>query len=195
MPVVTTAQAAQYLNLTLAEDQQPAFAMVVSAACAAVERYCRRHFDAQQWTEYHDIRGAVSSVWVDNPPIVTLTSLTDDANTSTVTNRSARAIDITANVELYPAEEPDRVRLTNAEGCFTAGLKAAKIVYTGGYSQNDMPAELVFAGCQLVAAWWEGPEALTRSAQNLGGDNIQWRSGNLPPQVVEALAPFRRVVL
>ena len=195
MPVVTTAQAAQYLNLSLAEDQQPAFAAVVSAACAAVERYCRRHFDAKQYTEYHDIRGVVSSLWVDNPPIITLTSLTDDANTDTVTNRSNRAIDITANIEKYPAEDPDRVRLTNSEGVFASGLKAAKIVYTGGYPQNEMPAELVFAACQLVAAWWEGPEALTRRQQILGGDVIMWRDSNLPPQVVEALAPFRRVVI
>jgi len=195
MPVVTSAQAAQYLNLSLAEDQQAAFDVVVSAACAAVERYCRRHFDAKSYTEYHDVRGNVTSVWVDNPPIITLTSLIDDANTSTVTNRSNRAISIASNIELYPVEEPNRVRLTNTEGAFTPGLKSTQIIYTGGYSQNEMPPELVFAACQLVAAWWEGPEALTRSAQNLGGDNIQWRSGNLPPQVVEALAPFRRVVI
>lgn len=194
MPVVTPERAAQYLNVDL-ETAGPAFRMLCEAANRAVEDHCRRRFDLQTHTEYHDIVGAVGTLFVRNPPIVTLTSVTDDANTSIITTRSNRSISITADVELYPDTDPDRIRLVNNEATFATGPKAAKVVYTGGYHEQDMPADLVLAGCWIVAAWWEGPEALSRAAQNVGGESITWRAGALPPQAEALLNRYRRVVV
>jgi len=200
MPVVTPAPVAALLKINAEGDDAALLTLLCQAANAAIEGYCGspehpRQFDLRRHTEYHDITPGQHTLWLNHPPLATLVSLTDDANTEVVTNRSNRAIDVDTDVEAYPQDAPYRLRLTNHEGCFTAGLKAAKVVYDGGYRQQDLPADLVLAGCWLVAAWWEGPEALTRRQQILGGDVLMWRDGAFPPQVLEVLKRYKRMVI
>ncbi len=191
MPVVTPELVASALRLDL-NDAGPYLTLLCDAANRTIEDYCHRHFDRATVTEYHDIdTGDISTLYVRRPPIIRLTSVTDDANTTIQTGRSNRSISITADVELYPAEEPNRIRLVNNESVFSTGSRAAKIVYTGGYEEKDMPADLRLAGVNLVSAWWEGPEALARRQQIIDGNVIMWRDEAIPPQVKQVLNKYR----
>ena len=199
MPVLTAEDAANYLGI----DQTTAgFALVVRAVNQRIADFCRRTFEAARYTEYHDMRGdnnGTLEVW--EPPINTLVSLTDDANTTIITGRSNRSISITADVELYPDRGPySYLKLVNTESAFTPGDKTVKVVYDGGYEGADMPGDLVLAACEFVAAKWEGPERIARSQQNIDGAAISWADGDaeapdIPKSVAQVLRRYRRVVV
>ncbi len=196
MPVVDLEQAARYLGID-SEAAGEGFRLVVEAANQRIEQFCGRKFDKQLHTEWHDIlHGGTDTLWVLNPPIISVTSLTDDADTEVYTGRGNRAISLTADVEVYD----DYLRLTNTESAFSKGQKSVKVVYMGGYEAQDLPADLKLAGWLLVAAYWEGPEPIMRSAQNLDGAQISWRdpdpqNPDLPTQVANTLRRYARIVL
>ena len=200
MSVINIEQAAAYLNLDVDEAGE-AFRMTVEAVNDRIEDFCRRQFNLEKHTEYHDIPSAgIGELFVKNPPIVALHSLVDDANTDIISGRSNRSITTTANVELLPAEDPVNIRLVDDEDTITAGDLTVKIVYTGGYEQQDMPRELVLAACEFVAAKWEGPERIARARQNVDGEDITWRQGDpeapdIPVEVARELRRYRRPLI
>ena len=198
MPIITAEEAAQYLNI---QADTAGFKEQVASACKRAEVFCRRVFDLQESiTEYHDIYAGQCVIWVKHPPIVTLTSVTDDANTTIITSRSNRAITVTSNVELYPDGGPHLyLKLVNNESVFVPGSKTAKVVYTGGYAGEDMPGDLKQAVKMLVAYWWEGPEAFTRKQQAVDGQAITWaepdsEAPDMPKPVANILRGYRLVV-
>ncbi len=173
---------------------------IVTRAQALVRQYCGRQFGLQKGiVEYHDVYlPSVGEIWVRNPPIVTLTSLYDDATTAQITNRSNRAITVASDVELFPEEaQPEKnlyLKLVNNEGYFSAsGAKAVKVTYTGGYETQEMPAPVVQAVLWLVQAWYEGAERLTRRAQTVDGAYVLWKPGAVPDEVKELLGPYVRL--
>ena len=194
MAIVTAEKAANSAWLNIAVDTAgPAFADLVDYVNEYIRQKCGRQFDKERLTEYHDIvRQEIGDLWVRNPPIITVHSLTDDANTDTITNRSNRSISLTADIQL--SEDKSFLRLVNNEGYFSTGTAAAKIAYTGGYAEKDMPKDLVAAACMIVAAWWEGAEPLVRTAQNIDGQAISWRTDEIPPQAKAILQRYKRPV-
>ena len=199
MSIVTPEQAASYLGI---DSQAAGFALIVAAVNQRIADFCRRTFEPAQYTEYHDIPACgATTLHVWEPPIRELISVTDDADTTTWTGRSNRAIDTAANVELYPdGGSYSYLKLCNAEAGFSAGVKAAKVVYVGGYEAGNLPADLILAACEFVAVKWEGPERLARSAQNIDGASIAWADGDaeapdIPKSVAAVLRRYRRLVI
>ena len=186
MPVLTAEYAAGQMNLDL-EKAGPAFESLVEAVNDYIESETGRKFDKAEHTEWHDMKGACGDLWVRNPPINSITSLTDDANTDEITNRSNRAITVTSCVEAHA----DWLRLVNTESVFAAGQSTAKIVYVGGYAQDDMPRTLQMAAAWIAAAWWEGQERLTRQSQNIDGQAIVWRPGVIPEEAQKVLNRYK----
>ena len=194
-------QAAAYLNLDV-EEAGEAFRMVVESVNDRIQDFCRRQFNLEKHTEWHDItRMGVGELFVRNPPIVVLHSLTDDANTDIITSgRSNRSITTTANVEILPLESPTYIRLVNNESVFAAGSQTVKIVYKGGYKQQNMPRELVLAACEFVAVKWEGPERVARARQNIDGEDITWQAGDreapdIPVEIANVLRRYQRAII
>ena len=178
---------AVYLDLDL-DSALPKLTLLCRAVQRRVEDHCERKFLRGNYTEYHDIASSgVYSVWVKNPPIVTLTSLTDDAQVG------ARAITVADDVQTYNGPNYGEARLWNTEGTFVAGVQAVKIVYTGGYAADDIPEDLALAAWQMVAVLWEGAEPLARASQAIDGENISWRDDSIPPQAKPIIDKYKRL--
>ena len=110
---------------------------LIDTVQSAIERYCRRKLDSDTYTEHFDTQQGQAEVWVDNPPITSVTSVTDD------NKFGERAIDVDDDV-MDESEYLNRgeVRLWNSESAFTAGEGAVKVVYVGGYNEGTIPDEL-----------------------------------------------------
>jgi len=189
MAILTAEQAAQQLNVS---EDSAAFRALVDAVNAYVRRYCHREFDYALYTEWHDVDASnACELWVSEPPIASVSALYDDADTSTNTTRSNRAIAVATDIEVYSTE--GRIRLSNNESAFTKGVRTAKVVYYGGYREQDMPGDLIYAAGWIVQAWWEGSDALTRQNQSIDGAWITWRDGEIPPQAKMILDGYKRV--
>ncbi len=186
MPITTSEYVADYLNIDV-EDSKPLLTRLCAAVATRIEGYCDREFDRERHTEYHDMSISTGIVWVNNPPIDTLWSLTDNAQ------HGARVINSTSDVQIYNSHNGGMIRLWNTEGVFVTGIQSVKIIYTGGYARNEMPADLELAAAQMVAVLWEGAEPLARESQNIDGEQIKWRADSIPPQAKPILNKYRRV--
>ncbi len=178
---------AVYLDLDL-QAAAPKLTLLCRAVQRRIEDYCERYFLKATYSEYHDVPpSGAYSVWVKNPPIVTLTSLTDDAQDG------ARAITVATDVAQYNGPNYGEARLWNNESGFVSGVKAVLIVYTGGYAEDDMPEDLALAAWQMVAVQWEGAEPLARASQAIDGESITWRAEGIPPQAKPILDKYKRL--
>ncbi len=192
MPVITIADAADYLRIDPAER---GLRFEVDGVNAYIRDYCRRQFDKERLTEYHDVsRGDVSEIWVLNPPIITLHSVTDDANTTEFTTRSNRSIDVDLDVNV-PEPDRNRIRLVNHESVFVQGVQTTKIVYTGGYEQQAMPRDLVLAALNIVRARWQNPGAAGRDSENTDGQGIVYSDEQVPTDARKTLDRYTRLTL
>jgi hypothetical protein len=185
MPVLTVARAVEYLNINR-ETAGARLEALVGAVNAYLEDYCRRDFDLAVITdEYHDIPHAgTDTLWVDHPPIVTLTAVYDDPDNGN------RSLSVATDIDV----RGDYFKLYNTEGSFTTGTRAVKVQYTGGYSQATMPSNLILAACWVLAAWWSGDARLTRKYMNVDGQQMNFRDETIPPQAEAVLQRYRRVV-
>lgn len=196
MPVATPEYVADYLNID-GNEARPLLTRLCEAVNVQIADYCGRVFEKHRHTEYHDIPYAgTGEVFVRNPPLSVLYSVTDDANTPVITSgRGNRSITTAANVELLPAQAPLFIRLVNNESAFTVGSQTVKIVYAGGYEEDAIPADLQLAGAMMVAVLWEGAEPLARASQNIDGEQIVWRGEALPLPAQIILDKYRRVLI
>lgn len=111
--------------------------LLVASVFATAEQYCDRKFSSDTFTEYFDASGSPAAVWVANPPMTALASVTDDAQWS------ARSINTSANVLwLDDYKQRGEVKLHKAESAFTGGEAGVKVVYTGGWTAATFPADL-----------------------------------------------------
>jgi len=185
MPITTPEYVADYLDVNIV-DAKPLLTRLCAAVHVRIEDYCDRIFDMARYTEYHDMPVSTGVVWVNNPPINTLWSLTDDAQDG------ARVINSASDVQIYSSASAGMLKLWDSESVFVTGIQAVKVVYTGGYARNDMPADLELAAAMMVAVLWEGAEPLARESQNIDGEQIKWRADSIPPQAQDTLDKYKR---
>lgn len=163
----------------------------LASVFAAAQDYCSRKFSSDTFTEYHDVPGPLggAALLVENPPITTLTSLTDD------NNYGQRAITVATNV-ISASEYFDRgeVRLYKSEGYFATGRVAAKVVYVGGWTASTMPTDLKEAICQEVLFRINYPEAVGLAAAAGDGVNNTYATRNgFAAQVCDVLDRYRQL--
>jgi len=186
--IATVEYAAMYLGIDSdSGENEPLLTMLCDAINQRIEDYCDRIFAKERHTEYHTVDRSTNHIYVKNPPIITLHTLTDDAMVG------QRAITIADNVHTNNGDNFGEIRLWNTEGTFTQGERSVLAVYTGGYADDDLPADLRLAAVQMVAFLWEGPEMLARKQQAIDGQNIQWRDDSIPPQCKSTLDKYARI--
>ena len=187
MAILTTRTVADFIGVDEAENMTP-LARLRDAAQKRAEAFCGYAFDFGTHTEYYDAlpnNGGI--VYTKHRPIVALFALTDSAQDG------PRAIntnnDVHWDYDDYKAS--GRVELWNTESDFVAGRRAILVSYSAGWTTANAPADLVQALCEIIAAKWEGTEALSRSAQNVDGVQITWRAEDIPPQAFATLCAYK----
>ena len=177
---VTIADLVDHLRLPSGSQEHAQLQRWAVSARELVELYAGRALITQTWELALDVWPASGVVTLPMPPLISVSSITtySDAQVGTVLSPSAYYVDTWA--------EPARLTLATGSG-LPAGLRSlAGIVirYQCGYGTNaaDVPAGLRDAILAAVAYRWRyrGDDD-----PRLGGTET------LPPQVEQALAPYR----
>ncbi len=152
------------------------------------QAWCNRKFDRATYTEYIDTAEDQAFVYVKNPPIISITSVTDDAQVS------ARAITVASNVR----DEADYLRrgevhLWNAESVFTNGDAAVLVVYVGGYDRANLPRDLKGALINEVLFRLNNPNRWGIKSESADGVNVAYDiDGNFAAQTAAVLGRYKQ---
>lgn len=163
----------------------------IDAAQSVIEQFCARDLDAYTtYTEYHD--GGRGYIYVIHPPIVSITSITDDWQYSQRALSSDNWIkDTDDNGKNYRI---GKVELWKNEGVFTGGRLSVRIVYTGGWTSTSLPGSLRQAWIELAGWMYDHPERVGKVSENVDGMSIVWAQTHMPPAIREILSYWRRPV-
>lgn len=177
---------ARAMGLVDYTDDRTELARLIDVAKATIEGICNRTLDiAATYTEYH--RGGKTHVYVKRPPIVSITSVTDDAQYGARSIAATNYIDGTDdNGDNYAI---GKVELWNTESAFTPGKSQVKVVYVGGWTTTTLPADIKDVWIRLVQLWFDNPE---RDAVARNADGTVWAEGDVPPNMLNRL--LRRTV-
>ena len=116
---------------------------LINIVTARAERYLARRLTLATWTEYHD--GGGDRVVVNNAPWTAVSSLVEGYPNNT------RTITVSGNVRTEDEHKTaGEVILYNNEATFAAGEAGVKVIYTGGYTDSNVPYDLQRALIQQV---------------------------------------------
>ena len=169
--------------------------MVTDTAQALCEHYCDRKFDNGTFTEYHDITDTRTSfIYVRNPPIISVTSLTDDAQDSTPDTIDSDEYILSATAGKIQLDNTNQSFPTVYPGYFTRGDQSVCVVYVGGYTAVTAPAGLRLAVLQQAAFFWNNRDQIGIAASSVDGESVTPETaGMIPGQVRMLLGPYRRL--
>jgi hypothetical protein len=160
-------------------------AALISAASAAIERYCRRTFEEDEVTERFDGNGR-PRVWLSRRPVASVASVV--ANGETLT-----AEDYSFNPETGELFRGDgRTEPRHVMG-FPRGTRNITVTYTGGYA--TVPEDVKRATLVLVRHVSDGTAKTgVLSSESLGEYsyvlNTAFSKAEMPPLAAMLLAPF-----
>jgi len=161
----------------------------IDSVTAKAEAYCMRMFELATRTEHHDIVGNPSFFYVDNPPWVSITTLTH--------NEQVAAVTIDADDDVIDETEykdAGKVQLFNGESVFYNGDASVKIVYSGGYDEATFPAGLKTALIDQILFEIDHRERIGIAAQAADGVSISYdESSGFASQVKMVLDRYRRL--
>lgn len=155
---------------------------IIDGAQKAAEREMggRSLAEATSRTEYHTpltINGH-GCIFVNHPPIVSVTSLYDDYRFSARLISSANYIrsidDNSFNWNM------GKVELWNDEGQFVHDRNNVAITYTGGWTASTLPGDLRQAWIDLVRYWYENPDRVGIQSFGDGSYRVNWEGGHVP---------------
>jgi hypothetical protein len=168
---------AQYIGLSDPSPDLDLIDRLIDAAKDAIEAMTARSLaTATTYTEYHDAGRAY--IYVRVPPIVSITNLYDDAQTSARSIGSDDWIDDTDDSgQNYRA---GKVELWNDESSFGGDRLDAKVVYVGGWTTSTIPQDLLQAWVELVSFWYNNTERTGIRSASQGGQSVQYDENHIP---------------
>ena len=157
---------------------------VIAAAQRRCESYCRgREFEVADHDEYHDIPNATTDhVYVLHPPLNSLTTLSDDAQADTPTTITS--------ADYITDAETGRIRLYNSTAYFTSGPQAVRVQYSGGWADEDLPADLWFACIYQAAAYWNNLDNAGLESESGDAGSVVWDTGEVCAPARNLLRPY-----
>ena len=145
-------------------------------------------------TEYHDGGGNVD-LRIDNPPIVSVTSIHDDLDRSFAAASLLAAADY---VWLSTADEGIIRRVSSVSGNSTRGrwgdgVDNVKIIYVGGWSASTVPPGLLRVVFRFIAEAHNRTKQHGdgRSSVSLGSEKVSWLTEDFEARYYRALSTWR----
>ena len=139
----------------------------INAVSAKIEGHAHRKFVTRTFTEYHDGNGE-QSVQLQNFPNVVVSAVYDDTLRQFGSGTLLTATDYAVN------EDTGRVTLLSKE--FTIGSMNVKVVYTAGYTQAAMDADVKDLATEWAAQAFEQRTSIGAESHSEGGVSEQRRS-------------------
>ena len=157
---------------------------LIDRVLAQSQRSCHRIWlQATHTDESHDAVEGQRSFWVDNPPLISISSLTHSEPTS------PQSINWTNDVrseDLYYSN--GEVHLYNTEGYYYAGPGSIKITYVGGYTAATFPEDLHEVLVQEVLFRLNHPGTWGIKREQADGASVEYdRDGVFARQTAEFL--------
>jgi len=188
MSVVSADNFREFWDIDAANAGGSLLQRVIDAAQERCEAWCGgRKFELADYTEYHDIpTNTQAFVYVKHPPLNSVTSLTDDAQDS-------GGGSTVSSTDYNTDADKGRIYLQASESYFTRGPLALKVVYSGGWAENDVPSAVWF-GCMMEAGnlWINAPDRLGKSAEAADGQSVTWAEGDICPEAANLLRPYKK---
>ena len=165
-------------------DEQAYINALITVASEAIEHECNRTFISTVYTnEVHSGSGQ-NSIFVFNPPIISLTSVIYVRDTNTTIAASDLAYDVNTG-EIRWKLSPQDVSATNTFGkVFTEGFRNFLINYTGGYA--SVPATIQMLCAQLTIEQYD-PEAAKNGIkkEKLGQYFVEYNTAKLQSSIMD----------
>lgn len=169
-------------------NDDPILTRLISAVSAFVTNYLNRQILLATYTEIYT-KGWGNTITPENWPITAVTSLTSNGN---VIPASPDGIQ---NGYVFN----DKTIFLNGYafgfGPFVQGKQFLNVtlVYTAGYA--TVPLDLEQAVIHLVALRYREAERIGQRSKSMGGEVISFNVVNMPPDVVDTLAMYKKVVV
>ena len=147
--LVTLARANQHLGIDpdkTGEDDDLVIDLI-NQASVWLNSMCDRELKSRSQTEYHDYPENNYLLYLNHPPISSVTLYTNAD-----VPRAFGSSDVVSsdNYEVYTEDNLGKIYMTGAT--FITGARTIKVTYTGGFS--TIPADLVIACLDLIAFWF-----------------------------------------
>lgn len=164
MALVTVEKCREFLNLE--DDNESSHVEdLIDYVSAFIETYTRRTFLTATYTEYYDGNGT-DTLFLNQRPINSITSIhIDDGRSFDASTQISASAIVSYSEEGYVRLDGDY---------FSRGIQNIKVVYSAGYAQASIPADLQFACIKLVQELYkdgkttlENPDLLNVALQDL----------------------------
>lgn len=169
---------------TLLRIEDSAYDELITSLCNGVEslwdELTERIWFRTTHTEYHDSESRNSKVFLENYPVVSVTSLYDDPDWVFGSSSLIAAADYTTNL---------KNGIIHYDGGFYTGNQSIKVVYIAGYTSGAAPDWFKELLKRQICHWYEQSKgkrwAVSTEAQP-GGGNISYKAlkDNLLPDFV-----------
>lgn len=156
---------------------------LVLAVDGLVEDYCDRHFADTTYTEYHDGESNQRKLLVRNYPLISVTSIHDDAG------RTYGSDTLIASADYTFETGDDADGIVYLDLSLARGQRNVKIVYRAGYA--TIPKTLSRAADLVCASIYNRRKGAGRSNESLG--NLSYSAApEMWGDAVPILARFKR---
>ncbi|MDB4726019.1 phage gp6-like head-tail connector protein [bacterium] len=168
---------------------------LIDSVSDAIESWCRVKIKQRTFTEYHPGQG-YSYVFVDNPPIISVTSVYDDIDRGFSSSYLVDSSYYTTDGS-YAGE--GRIQLWQGKLYFQEGIMNVKVTYSGGYAA--VPDDVEMACNALVSMWYNIREKQGLASETIDdyrytmADEKEVQQGGMPSHIQALLGPFQRYAI
>jgi len=158
---------------------------LLAAADTQIENLCRRKFEQETHIEVLDGQGD-DSIFLRNYPIDFPEYGTDSwvkIGRTTKTLLDSSSFDF--------SEKTGEVNLIS--GSFPKGIRNVEVKYLGGYSAEDMPADLKQATIELAASLWRSKDNAGKASESVGDYSVSWDGSPVPASVQKIISLYQNV--
>ncbi len=202
--LVTLTDVREAMGLDILETKDDNFIIgLINRYSTRIETYCKRVFHAGLYTEYYDGDGLRGEVFVENPPIISVSGLWDDVSghgpTDTVNYQ--QGTEITPDLYVIEQNEAGTIRLANQSNIlanpsnyFLFGINNIKVIYSGGYT--TVPEDLKDACIEMVVGAYRKfkDKLIGLSSKSSAGGSIVPDSKDMSDSIKSILAGYRRFI-
>lgn len=185
MALVTLEKTLQYLKES--EDRDDVVQAILDGVSAEFESRTNRVFAQANYTDALD--GGCSYVLVENPPIISVTSVHESNSIPAVFNATT-LVDADTYVS-YAGE--GRVQLLGARARFARGYQNVQVIYSGGWV--TIPADVQLAVMRWVGHIWKEEDTARFGLQGRSFEGQQAQfvpPPEVPPQIMRVIRLYRR---
>jgi len=183
MAIITVSQVTGYLKHTAIDnDIEQLISVLIDRVQKSFEAYCNTAFESASYTEYYDGTGT-SFLFLKNIPVVSISSIYDDANWLWETG------------SLLPSAD---YRITNDNSVyyksyFTNDIQNIKITYVAGYASGSIPEDLQQAAIEEVGRKYKHSDDYDLTAKSLSDGSITYTEKGLLVDTKRILNQYRRL--